>query len=186
MIWWWSFFLSTTVVLSKAGMGMKLHVSFCSDTVVGPRTFPWWPSDAKSVWGFFIVHQTCFSLDRMRNFTRLLFWHIFSLCFTYHWRIDTACFLFFFSCCSFVQFDSTCSCMKLLPARWANSQSHSLQVLTAAVLQLFLEVRHALGEPGIGLPRQIWAATWHTVCKEHIELMRHIVWQWANYYIVPH
>ena len=32
------------------------------------------------------------------------------------------------------------------------------QVLTAAVLQLFLEVRQALGEPGIGLPRQILAA----------------------------
>ena len=31
------------------------------------------------------------------------------------------------------------------------------RVLTAAVLQLFLEVRQALGEPGIGLPRQILA-----------------------------
>eukprot|EP00913_Durusdinium_trenchii_P016375 g15392.t1 len=38
------------------------------------------------------------------------------------------------------------------------------KVLTAAVLQLFLEVRQALGEPGIGLPRQIWAVMknlWH-------------------------
>lgn len=35
----------------------------------------------------------------------------------------------------------------------------AVKVLTAAVLQLFLEVRQALGEPGIGLPRQIWAAT---------------------------
>ena len=34
------------------------------------------------------------------------------------------------------------------------------QVLTAAVLQLFLEVRQALGEPGIGLPRQILAVPW--------------------------
>mmetsp|Transcript_8570 Transcript_8570/g.17585 ORF Transcript_8570/g.17585 Transcript_8570/m.17585 type:complete len:842 (+) Transcript_8570:79-2604(+) len=38
------------------------------------------------------------------------------------------------------------------------------KVLTAAVLQLFLEVRQALGEPGIGLPRQILAVMkniWH-------------------------
>ena len=35
-----------------------------------------------------------------------------------------------------------------------------VKVLTAAVLQLFLEVRQALGEPGIGLPRQILAALW--------------------------
>jgi len=38
------------------------------------------------------------------------------------------------------------------------------KVLTAAVLQLFLEVRQALGEPGVGLPRQIWAVVknlWH-------------------------
>ena len=41
---------------------------------------------------------------------------------------------------------------------WGYRLGVPFQVLTAAVLQLFLEVRQALGEPGIGLPRQLLAA----------------------------
>lgn len=55
-----------------------------------------------------------------------------------------------------------------------------VKVLTAAVLQLFLEVRQALGEPGIGLPRQILAALWlqpaYRSCTPNLAPTQRNVW----------